>query len=359
MGTRAVQAGLPAPRDGEPLLPGPELAAPFHLAGPADASAHGYARYANRSWERLEAGIGSLEGGEALVFPSGMAAMAALLFGLGRGDVLVAVEDGYPGVRQLAVRLAQRGVDVRFVPTDTAALVAACEGTRLVWIETPSNPGLEVCDIAAVAAGARAAGALLAVDNTLATPLGQRPLELGAGVSMASATKALSGHSDLLLGYLATRDTALLAELRSWRDQTGAIAGPFEAWLAHRSLATADVRLERQSHNAHALAALLADHPVAADVRHPSFHQVARDQMRRFGPLVCFTLPDADAAQRFLEAAELVAEATSFGGVHTTAERRARWGTDAVAEGFVRLSAGIEDTRDLLDDVRRALDAVG
>jgi cystathionine gamma-lyase len=227
-----------------------------------------------------------------------------------------------------------------------------------VWVETPSNPGLDVCDVAAVAAAARAAGALLAVDNTLATPLGQRPLDLGADVSMAAATKALSGHSDLLLGYLAVRDEGLLDELREWRGQTGAIAGPFEAWLAHRSLATADVRLERQSHNAQAIAERLRERDDVTDVRHPSFHPLAHRQMRRFGPLVGFALPDAEAAQRFLGAARLIAEATSFGGVHTTGERRARWGTDAVSDGFVRLSAGVEDTADLLDDVRRALDSV-
>lgn len=357
-GTRAVHAGLPPARNGEPLLPGPEPAAPYHLAGPAEASPYGYARYANRSWTRLEAAIGELEGGDALVFPSGMAAMSAVVMALRAGDVLVAPGDGYPGVRQLAARLASHGVEVRFVPTDTEAVAAACAGASLVWVETPSNPGLDVCDIRVVAGAARDAGAVLAVDNTLATPLGQRPLALGADLSMAAATKGLAGHSDLLLGYVATRDPERLEQLRGWRGETGSIVGPFEAWLAHRSLATADLRLERQSANSAAIAQLLRDRGDVRDVRHPSDHPVAREQMRRFGPLVSFTLASEAAAQRFLAACELVAEATSFGGVHTTAERRARWGTDAVAEGFVRLSAGVEETADLLADIARALDAV-
>lgn len=355
-GTRAVRAGLPPARDGEPLLPGPELAAPYHLSGPADAAPYGYGRYGNRSWTHLEAALGDLEGGEALVLPSGMAALTAVVERLGRGDVLVAPGDGYPGIRLLGERLALRGVEVRLVPTGTESFAAACAGATLVFLETPSNPGLEVCDIAAVAEAARSAGALLAVDNTLATPLGQQPLDLGADFSAAAATKGLAGHSDVLLGYVAARDPELLSHARAWRDQCGAIPGPFEAWLVHRSLATAELRLERQSRNAQAIAELLGARDDVSGVRHPARDPVARRQMRRFGPLVCFALPDAGAAQRFLRAADLVAEATSFGGVHTTAERRGRWGTDDVPDGFIRLSAGIEDTDDLLADVARALD---
>lgn len=358
-GTRAVRAGLPAARDGEPLLPGPELAAPYHLTGPVDAAPYGYGRYSNRSWTRLEAALGDLEGGEALVFASGMAALSAVVERLERGDVLVAPGDGYPGLRHLAERAERRGVAVRLVPTDTRAILAACEGATLVFVETPSNPRLDVCDIAAVADAAHAAGALLAVDNTLATPFGQRPLELGADFSAAAATKALAGHSDVLLGYVAARDPELLGPARAWRDHCGAIPGPFEAWLVHRSLATAELRSERQSANAEAIAALLRERADVREVRHPGDHEAARRQMRRLGPVVGFGLADAATAQRFLAHAELVAEATSFGGVHTTAERRARWNTDAVDEGFVRLSAGIEDAADLLADISRALDASG
>jgi cystathionine gamma-lyase len=354
--TRAVHAGLPEGAQGEPLLGGPVLAAPFHLRGAADAAPYGYGRDGNPTWSALERALGALEGGETVTFASGMGAVSAtLLTFLRPGDVLVAVRDGYPGVRLVATeRLA--GVDVRFVPTDTEAICAACAGARLVWVETPANPRLDVCDLAAVAAAAHAAGALLAVDNTLATPLGQRPLAHGADLSVMSATKTLSGHSDVLLGAVSARDGELIAALRRWRSQSGGIPGPFEAWLVHRSLATLALRLERSSAGALAVAQALRGRDDVLEVLHPSAHPVAARQMDAYGCLVGFTLESAERAQAVLDACRLVAEATSFGGVHATAERRARWGTDEVAEGFIRYSAGIEDPDDLVADLLRALD---
>jgi len=363
-GTRVVHAGLPEPVQGAPFLPGPTFASPYHLAGDVDAALSGYNRHGNPTWARYEAALGELEGGDAVVFASGMAAIGAVLLPwLGPGDVLVAPADGYPGVRALAQeQLAPRGVEVRLVPTEDAAIGAALDGATLVWLETPSNPGLDVCEVAALAAAAHAAGAAVLVDNTLATPLDQRPLELGADVSLASGSKALTGHSDLTFGHVATRDPERLAALRAWRVLGGAVPGPFEAWLAHRSLATLDVRLERQCANAQALAELLARRSDVSSVRYPGLptdpaHAVAARQMRRFGPVLGFTLADAERAQRFLAACDLVFEATSFGGLHSTAERRARWATDAVPEGFIRFSAGCEAAADLLADVARALDA--
>jgi cystathionine gamma-lyase len=232
------------------------------------------------------------------------------------------------------------------VPTDDAAVRAALPGATMVWLESPSNPGLDVVDVAALASEAHAGGASVVVDNTLAGPLRQRPLDLGADVSVTSASKHLSGHSDLVLGYVAVRDRARAEALRTWRGTTGGIPGPFEAWLAHRSLATVAVRLERQEANAAALTGLLGARDDVTDVRWPGV-----------GSVVCFTLQSADRAQAFLAATRLVAEATSFGGLHSSAERRGRWGTDAVAEGFIRFSTGIEDTADLLTDVAGALDA--
>jgi cystathionine gamma-lyase len=358
--TRSIHAGLAPAEQGAPLRPGPVLAAPYHLRGASDSAAYGYGRDANPTWTALEAALGELDGGESVTFASGMAAVAAaVLPRLRAGDVLVATGDGYPGIRKLAAdRLQPAGVEVRYVPTDTEALVAAAPGAALLWVETPSNPLLRSCDLRAVAAAAGAAGALLAVDNTLATPLGQQPLALGADLVVTSGTKLLSGHSDLLLGVVSVRDGALAAELRAWRSQTGGIAGPFEAWLAHRSLATLGLRLERSSANALALARALSEHPGVSDVRHPGLGDpVAAAQMTAFGPLVGFTLPSAGAAQAFLDACTLVAEATSFGGIESTAERRARWGTDDVPEGFIRLSAGCEDTIDLVADVIAAVDA--
>ena len=364
-GTRAVHAGLPAPAQGEPFLPGPTFAGPYHLAGDADSHRYGYQRYGNPTWTRYEAALGELEAGEALIFPAGMSAVTAVLMALLEpGDRLVAPSDAYPGVRDVAAsHLVPSGVDVQLVPTDEAAIrEAIAGGASLVWVEVPSNPALDVLDLAALAADVHAAGALLAVDNTLATPLAQQPLALGADVSMSSATKALTGHADLNLGHLAVREQRLFDALLAWRSRTGAIPGPFEVWLAHRSLATLDVRLQRQCANALALAeALQADERVSG-VRYPGLpdhpgHDVAARQMNgRFGMVLGFELADEPTAQRFLAECELVAEATSFGGVHTTAERRARWGTDAVSEGFIRLSAGLEDAGDLVADVLHAVD---
>ena len=357
--TRAVHAGLPEGEQGEPLLGGPVLAAPYHLRGPADASPYAYGRDANPTWTGLERALGELEGGESLAFASGMAAVTATLLALLRpGDVLVAASDAYPGVRLVATeRLQPFGVRVRFVPTDTQAVVEAAPGARLVWVETPSNPKLDVVDIAAVADAAHAAGALLAVDNTLATPLGQRTLALGADLAVMSATKTLCGHSDVLLGAVSARDAALIAALRRWRSQSGSVPGAFEAWLAHRSLATLALRLERSSAGALAVARALREREDVIAVHHPADHAAARRQMSHYGCLVGFTVASAARAQALLAACALVAEATSFGGVHATAERRARWGTDQVPNGFIRYSAGCEDPDDLVADLMSALDA--
>jgi cystathionine gamma-lyase len=361
-GTRAIHAGLPGARRHEPLLPGPQFASLYHLSGDPTGDPLEYGRYGNPTWLRWEAALGELEGGQAVSFASGMAAVAAVLLPrLGRGDVLLLPDDGYPAVRELATRhLAPRGVEVRAVPT--GGFAGALEGVTFVWLESPSNPGLDVCDIAEVCRLARAGGALVAVDNTLATPLGQRPLDLGADFSVASDSKYTTGHSDLILGHVAVGDPRLESELHDWRRATGAVPGPFEAWLAHRSLATLDVRLERQCATALALAELLAARSDVEGVRYPGrpadpAHELAARQMTRFGSVVAFDLGTRDRAERFLAGCELVAEATSFGGVHSSAERRARWSGNAVGEGFIRFSVGCEDAADLLSDVERSLDA--
>ena len=364
--TRVVHAGLPAPAQGTPFLPGPTLAAPYHLIGPSDASPYGYGRDANPTWSAYEAALGELERGEAVLFGSGLAAVAAVLLPMvAPGDVVVVPGDGYPAIRELALEhLRPRGIEVRVVATDDAAIRAAVPGATLVWIETPSNPGLAVLDVAALAAAVHAEGALLAVDNTLATPLLQRPLQLGADLSVASASKGLTGHSDLVLGVVVAADSAIAARTREWRNLTGAIAGPFEAWLAHRSLATLDVRHERQCANALALARALSERDDVPDVRYPGLpddpgHALAARIFGgvRFGSVVCFDLRTEARAQAFLAAATLIAEATSFGGVHSSAERRLRWAMDDVSPGFIRMSAGIEDGDDLVADLCAALDA--
>ncbi|MEV1287271.1 cystathionine gamma-lyase [Micromonospora sp. NPDC049679] len=361
-GTRCVHAGLPEPVPGQPFLPGPVFAAPYHLdptVGPA-AAVNGYGRPDNPTRRNLETAIGELEGGECLTFASGQAAITALLLSVLRpGDAVVLPADGYFPVRAFATSTLEAvGVRVTLVPT--AGPYPPLDGVRLLLLETPANPGLDVCDVAALAARARAAGALVAVDNTTATPLGQRPLELGADLVVASGTKALTGHSDLLLGYLATRSPELLDAVRAWRTTTGSVPGAFDAWLAHRSLFTLDLRLARQSANAAAVATTLRGRSDVEALRWPGLtddpaYAVASAQMRRIPGIVSFDLGSADRVARFLDASTLVLAATSFGGLHTTADRRAQWGDDTTP-GFVRLSCGIEDPADLVADITAALD---
>jgi cystathionine gamma-lyase len=363
--TRSVHAGRPPAEPYEPSLPGPVFAAHYHLPGEASGP-YTYARDTNPTWTNLERAISELESpespAETIVFSSGMGANAAVLLSQVRsGDTVVLPSDSYQATRSLQQRLESYGVAVRLAPTAGEAQLEALRGARLLWIETPSNPGLDVCDIRRLADAAHEAGALVAVDNTLATPLGQRPLGLGADFSVASGTKALSGHGDLLLGYVTTRTPELATQVRLWRKTVGAIPGPMEAWLAHRSLATLSLRVDRQAANALALAEALRDRPEVTGLRHPGLpgdpaHKVAAAQMRRFGSVVSFTLPNREHAERFLAGLRFTTEATSFGSVTSTAERRARWGGDAVPEGFIRFSVGVEDAADIVADVLRALD---
>ena len=360
--TRVVRAGLPAPEQGEPFLPGPVFAGPFHVTGDPYAAPASYTRYGNPTFARYEQAVGELEGAEAVLFSSGMACAAALLLtSLPPGSAIAMDHHCYMGVRHFAAaHLEPHGVEVRLAPP--AELESALQGAAMIWLESPSNPMLEVYDVASLADAARAAGALCVVDNTTAGPLYQKALDLGADFALTSATKHLSGHSDLMLGYVSTRDAERAQALRDWRTKTGSIAGPFEVWLAHRSLATYALRLERGSANALGLAEMLSARDDVTDVHYPGLpgdpgHEIARQQMRGFGTIVRFDVGSRERAERFLASCELVTEASRFGGVNTTAERRGRWGGDDVSEGFIRLSAGCEDTADLVADLERALAA--
>ncbi|MFJ6497802.1 cystathionine gamma-lyase [Streptomyces virginiae] len=367
-GTRAVRAGLPEAVKNEPPLPGPVFAAHFHLPGDVEGP-YAYGRDTNPTWTLLERAIGELEApGEdvhTIVFASGMAAVSAVLLSQTHsGDTVVLPDDGYQALPLLREQLEAYGIHVRTAATGDDAQLTALDGARLLWIETPSNPGLDVCDVRRLVDAAHAGRTLVAVDNTLATPLGQRPLELGADFSVASGTKGLTGHGDVLLGYVVCRDPELAARVRRWRKIVGAIPGPMEAWLAHRSLATIQLRAQRQWANALAVAEALTRRTDVSGLRYPGLatdrsHKTAARQMRGFGSVVSFTLPDRAHAERFMAALRLVEDATSFGGVRSTAERRGRWGGDAVPEGFIRFSAGAEDTDDLVADVLRALDHAG
>jgi cystathionine gamma-lyase len=292
-----------------------------------------------------------------------MAAVAAV-FGvcLKPGDVVVVPADSYYTTRLLASDwLKTIGVEVRLVPTRGNAQGGALEGVRLLWLETPTNPQLDVCDIRELVESARSLGVLVAVDNTTATAYLQQPLVLGADYVVASDTKALTGHGDLVLGHVATTGPERASALRTWRTQHGGIPGPMEVWLAHRSLATLSLRLDRQCSSAQQLAGFLASHRAVDAVYYPGLsdhpgHAIAKRQMQAFGSVVSFDLATLARAEQFLRGLTLVREATSFGGVHSTAERRARWGGDAISEGFIRFSVGCESTDDILSDVAGALE---
>jgi cystathionine gamma-lyase len=365
IGTRVIRAGFPEPEQGKPFSEGVWFASVYHAAGEPSSSPYTYGRKHNPTWERFERALSELEGGIALSFASGMAAVAAVFGAVLRpGDALVMPFDSYYTARMLAEGFfTEIGVEVRKAPTAGSGLAQLLESAKLLWLESPSNPGLDVCDIATLAEEAHRKGVLVAVDNTTPTMLGQSPLALGADFSLASDTKSLTGHSDLVLGHVAVKDDAWADKLHSWRTNIGAIPGPMEVWLATRSLATLEMRLERQCRNAQAIAEYLSTHSKVKRLRYPGLpedpsHKIAARQMRFFGPVVSFVLADRAQAEQFLRECKLITEATSFGGFHTTAERRARWKGDAIPEGFIRLSAGCEDGADLIADIAQALDTL-
>ncbi len=373
--TRVVRAGLPDAAPGTPYLPGPVFAAPYHSPGDPAASRFTYGRFDNPTWSAYESALADLEGGPCLLFPSGMAATAAVLATLAKpGSTVIMPSESYYTTRVMATQdfagawFAQQGYKVIQAPTAGDALAAALNAqpdgsVSLLWLESPTNPQLDVCDIAALSELAHAKGALVVVDNTTATPLLQQPLALGADVCVVSDTKAMTGHADLVLGHVALKDPTHVEAIRTWRTRMGVIPGPMEAWLAHRSLGTLHVRLMQQCKSAMLVAEFLSKHDKVTGVRYPGLpndpsHAIASRQMSHFGCVISFELPSADAANRFFAASDLVYEATSFGGLHTSAERRARWGGDVVSDGFIRMSIGLEDAFDLLTDLTVALAAV-
>jgi cystathionine gamma-lyase len=358
--TRCVKAVGSESVPGSPVVPPPILASTFHLPSEESESVDKYGRYSNPTWRQLESALAELEGAAAaLAFGSGMAAITAVLRVLAKPRTkLVVPADGYNQVRRYATGyLASQGVTV--VEAASSGMYAAAADADVVLAETPANPGLDVVDLHRLAMDCRRRGATLVVDNTTATPLGQQPLSLGADLVVASATKALSGHSDLIAGYVAGSHPELMAAVEQERLLAGPILGPFEAWLVLRSLGSAGLRFERQCHNAQALAVMLQTHPAVRWVRYPGLpddpaHHVAASQMKRFGGLVAIELENARAVHALVERSVLVVSSTSFGGIHTSVDRRARW-SDPVGDGFVRISLGIEDTDDLISDFEQAL----
>jgi cystathionine gamma-synthase len=361
--TLAAHAGS-ARAYGDPSSAPIQLAAFFLSAGDPSASAHAYGRGRNPTWEALERTLGDLEAAQATSFASGLAASFALLMALAETHprVLLAHE-GYFGMRKQVELLAGRGIELVLVDQAEHAAVARelARAPTILWSESPTNPRLNVLDLRKLSALAKQHRAPFVVDNTTATCALQRPLDLGADAVVMSLTKACSGHSDAILGSVTTRDAKLLERVRAWRYNAGAIPGPFEAWLVLRGLKTLPLRIERQSSNALALAEALTQHPKVSAVHHPalSARELAQSQMHGgFGPLVSFEVHGgAAAADRVVAAAKIIRQGTSFGGVESSWERRARWSGESAPPGLIRLSAGIESLRDLQADVSQALDA--
>jgi len=330
------------------------------------APGRGYGRESNPGWEALEQALGALEDAEAVAFASGQAASMALMLALAPGrERLVLPADGYYGGRVLADRLRPHGAVPVFADLQDLAAVERelSAAPSLLWAETPTNPLLRVADLARLGEIAAAAGAPMVVDNTVATGLLQRPLEAGAIASLYSLTKAISGHSDLILGAVVSRDEGLLTALRAWRSSGGGIPGPFEAWLALRGLKTLPLRIARQSASALAIARHLAGHPRVTAVHYPGVSPATREVAERqmpagSGPLLSFEMTPgtAAAADRVVAASRLILPATSFGGVESTWERRARWAGETAPEALIRLSVGVEPATDLITDIDQALE---
>ena len=344
--TTAVTAGRPPRRPDGPMNPPIVLASTYHAGGEV-----GYGRYGNPTWEMFESAVGALEGGVATSFASGLAAVAAVVDLVPDGGVVVTSPAAYYGTLKLLTRLEAVGrLRVRLTDlTDREAGTAALRDADLCWVESPTNPLLRVVDILDLAHRTGAAGVLLAVDSTFATPVLQRPLDLGADVVVHSATKYLSGHSDLLMGVAVTDDADLAERLVSYRSVHGSVPGAVESWLALRGLRTLHVRIERAAANAAELVTRLREHPAVAEVFYPGRGAMASVVVHG----------TAETAQQVAESTDIWVHATSLGGVESSLERRRKWTGESaeVPETLLRLSVGIEDVEDLWADLAQALDA--
>jgi cystathionine gamma-synthase len=345
--TVAVTAGRPPHAPDQPLNASVTLASTYVAGGELE-----YGRYGNPTWSAFEEALGALERGRCLAFSSGLAAAATIFDLVGHDATVVIPRHAYNGtVMQLADLEARGRLTVRLVDvTDPDALAKACDEAALVWLESPTNPALEVLDLDAAIRTGKDAGAYVVVDNTFATPLLQRPLEHGADLVVHSVTKFIAGHSDVLMGAVLTRSAELFDVLKKRRDLVGNAPGPFEAWLALRGLRTLAVRLDRAQANAGVLVERLAGHPAVAEVRYPGFGAVLSVVLAQGGT----------AADLVTRSTRLWVHATSLGGVESTFERRRRWKSEpaTIPEGLIRLSVGIEDVEDLWADLAAALDAL-
>jgi cystathionine gamma-synthase len=345
--TFAITSGRPKSEPGASLNVDISLNSTFQAG-----SGLGYGRYGNETWKALEIAISEFEGGETLAFSSGMAAISAVFSILPIGAPLVASNQGYSGVMTLLKSFHESGrLEVRFVDvTNNQEVISALKGAAMLWLESPTNPCLDVADLQTLIAAAKNLNIGVGVDNTFATPLVQKPLELGADIVMHSVTKFLSGHSDVLMGSLSTNDPALYKRLEDARKFNGAIPGPFEAWLALRGIRTFVLRFEKAQSSAQYLVEQLKNDKRISRVRYPGF-----------GAMISFEIVgDAQAAERACAASSIITQATSLGGVESLWERRRRWEIEslAVPENLIRLSVGCENSEDLWDDIAQSLDAI-
>lgn len=345
--TSAITAGRPEVAPDASLNPPIVFSSTYHAGGPV-----GYGRYGNESWSALEAAISELEGGETLSFSSGMAAISAVFSILPIGAPVVASNQGYSGTMGLLNQHQASGrLEVRFVDiTNTDEVIAAMKGAALLWLESPTNPCLDIADLPALIAAAKKQTIGVGVDNTFATPLVQQPLAMGADIVMHSVTKFLAGHSDVVLGSLSTNDTALFKRLDEARRFNGSIPGPFEAWLAVRGIRTFPVRFRAAENNAKQLVARLEAHAKITKVRYPGF-----------GAVISFEIDGtADQAEKVCESSKLITHATSLGGVESLWERRRRWALESpsVPEQLIRLSVGCEHVDDIWQDIENSLSAL-
>lgn len=364
--TLAVTAGRPPRVQGGPVNPPVVLSSTYVNQGVTGPGELLYTRMDTETWHPFEEALAALEGARhGVVFGSGMAAVIAAVGDVPHGGAVVVPRHAYQvSLGYLDDLAARHGVDVRRVDiSDTAQVVAALDGADVLLAESPTNPMLEVADLPAILTAARERGVRSVVDNTFATPLGQRPLDLGADVVVHSVTKYLAGHSDVVLGAAVARDDEIVAGLRGYRTLHGAIPGPMEVWLALRGLRTLHLRVERANASAAELARRLAEHPGVAEVRHPSLpgdpgHERAAGLMNGFGAILGVRPHGGPAAADAVVAAvRLWVPATSLGGVESTLERRRRFATESrtVPEDLLRLSVGVEDVEDLWADLDQAL----
>ena len=328
---------------GRPSAPGDPLNQPIVLASNFRSGGEYTRTHGTDTWAALETAVGALEGGRAIAYSSGMAAASAIVFALAP-KIVVIPTISYMGVRSLLSEYQSRGhVELRPVDiTDTTAVANAAQGADVVWVETPTNPTLDVADLAAIGAATRDAGASMVVDSTFATPLLQRPLEDGAAIVLHSGTKFIGGHSDLLIGLCVTADDVVYDRLVQARTFQGATPGALEAFLALRGLRTLPIRLAAMQRNAEVLVERLRAHPSVAEVRYPGC-----------GAMVSFVVTGGSAAADALcDGVRVLVPATSLGGVETTIERRQKYAGDAhVLPGLLRMSVGIEDVDDLWADL--------